>query len=50
MSSNEVMEEGRVRFPLEGQGLEAVPADLLERLAPARWVVREWRDYWLKAP
>jgi predicted component of viral defense system (DUF524 family) len=45
-----MMEEVRVRFPLEGQGLEAVPAELLERLAPARWVVREWRDYWLKAP
>ncbi len=44
------MEEVRVRSPLEGQGLDAVPLHLLNRLAPARWVVREWRDYWLKAP
>ena len=50
MSSHDVMEQVRVQPPLEGEGIVAVPGHLLGRLAPAAWIVHEWRDYWLKAP
>jgi predicted component of viral defense system (DUF524 family) len=34
--------------PLVGEPQHRVPAHLRERLHPARWVVHEWAEYWLR--
>ncbi len=37
----------RVEFPLAHGPIEPVPPHLADALAPATWIVQEWRDYWL---